>query len=73
MSAVRITEDQLNAIMERRLRDYLARDIHDLDFIGAGYIPYAVRARRYLELYAEANRGTTGAATAPPKLTLVPA
>ena len=54
MKAVRITEDQLNEACERHMRDVLASQVRELDAMGMGHIPYAVKARRCLDLYEEA-------------------
>ena len=53
MRSVRIDEDQLNAACERHMRDVLASQVRELDAMGVGHIPYAVKARRCLDLYDE--------------------
>ena len=53
MHVVRIDEDQLNAACERFMRDVLASQVRELDAMGMGHIPYAVKARRCLGLYEE--------------------
>lgn len=54
MRVVRITEDQLNEACERHMRDVLESQVRELDAMGMGHIPYAVKARRCLGLYEEA-------------------
>lgn len=53
MKAVRVTEDQVNEACERHMRDVLASQVRELDAMGMGHIPYAVKARRCLDLYDE--------------------
>lgn len=47
-------EQALNDACERFMRDILASQVRELDTLGMGHIPYAVKARRCLELYDDA-------------------
>jgi hypothetical protein len=54
MNRARIDEVQLNEACEQFMRDVLASQVRELDALGMGHIPYAVKARRCLGLYEEA-------------------
>lgn len=47
-------EQAINDACERFMRDVLASQVRELDALGMGHIPYAVKARRVLAAYDDA-------------------
>lgn len=47
-------ERAINDSCERFMRDVLASQVRELDALGMGHIPYAVKARRCLAAFDEA-------------------
>lgn len=60
MDAETIDMDALNGVCERFLANMLRMQLVELEALGAGDIPYAHRARRYLRRYDAAAASCGG-------------
>ena len=53
-AALSDAEQSMNDACERFMRDVLASQVRELDALGMGHIPYAVKARRVLAAFDDA-------------------